>query len=162
MKRIRRTVFAVAAAATALSAGGTLLPSVYHATTSSCKSDKIYIDRHQRLMWQDAPYGDAEEDAYWRGKSYGKVGNAAYAKRYCENLIYGGYHDWRLPTSDELMQLYRSQYQALHYPKEGDFWSSTPTQHRQRFVVYSIDAYRYKRNPRKSYYIRCVRCIEPR
>ena len=31
------------------------------------------------------------------------------AKTYCENLLYDGFNDWRLPTSDELIKLWNSE-----------------------------------------------------
>jgi hypothetical protein len=83
-----------------------------------------------------------------------------YAVRYCENLDYAGYDDWRLPTADELSTIHREPGQLFTYYRDGDFWTATPAEKGKYYVIYPADAYRYKRNQRRSYYIRCVRCLD--
>ena len=53
------------------------------------------LDTRTNLMWAD---GDNGADINWRA-----------AKKYCENYRGGGYSDWRMPTSDELEQLYNEK-----------------------------------------------------
>jgi hypothetical protein len=67
-----------------------------------CECDNIYSywnDPETNLTWQDP-----QKDAY-------KLGDEAPgqpdAVRYCEELVLGGYDDWRLPDIDELRTLIR-------------------------------------------------------
>ena len=50
------------------------------------------LDTHSNLMWATK---DNVSDINW-----------ANAKSYCENYRGGGYTDWRMPTQDELAELY--------------------------------------------------------
>ena len=50
------------------------------------------LDTHSNLMWATKDNGG---DINW-----------ANAKSYCENYRGGGYTDWRMPTQDELAELY--------------------------------------------------------
>ncbi len=125
-----------------------------------CKPKKVYRQPGTCLMWQDAPYTDAEEGAYRRNYSVGKAGNWMYAVNYCRALHYMGYSDWRLPTADELMAVHEMLGNAFSYSRDGDFWTSTPADGKRYYVVYPADAYRYKRNKNESNFIRCVRCVK--
>jgi len=145
-----------------LMAGGNIsakLPAVTAIPSHHCKADKVYKDRVENLLWQDQAYTDAEDGAFKRERSIGKAGSYAHAVRYCERLQYGGYADWRLPTSDELVQVHHPMGQSFTYFRDNDFWSSTPTTEGRYYVVYPVDAIRYTRSPKQSNYIRCVRCI---
>jgi hypothetical protein len=42
----------------------------------------------------------------WAGKDNGKDVNVKAATKYCQGLRLGGYSDWRLPTIDELEDIY--------------------------------------------------------
>ncbi|MDP6437822.1 MAG: DUF1566 domain-containing protein [Gammaproteobacteria bacterium] len=57
----------------------------------------IYCDAQTGLCWQDP-----QKDAY-KPADPGLV--ATEAARYCDELVLGGYDDWRLPDSDELRAL---------------------------------------------------------
>jgi hypothetical protein len=59
----------------------------------SVANDSVYKDMETGLMWQVEDNG---VDIDW-----------AAAKDYCEQLNWGGYNDWRIPTQDELATLYR-------------------------------------------------------
>ena len=141
-------------------AGGNLspvAPAVAEVGTP-CKAEKVYVDPATNLMWQDAPYTDAEDGAYSREHSVGKAGNWGHAVNYCRRLNYAGYTDWRLPTADELMDIHHLDGQVFVNFRDKDFWTSTPTSDGKYYVVYPADAYKYKRSKRQSNYIRCVRC----
>jgi hypothetical protein len=147
---------------TLLMAGGNLRPNlsaIVDIPVKSCKADKIYIEKDAKLMWQDQAYVDAEDGAYRRNRSVAKAGSWEHAMNYCRALDYAGYTDWRLPTSDELMHVHRKEGQVFTYFRGSDFWTSTPTTENRYYIVYSVDAYPYKRKTRESNYIRCVRCI---
>jgi len=129
-------------------------------SSKTCKENKVYIQKDAGLMWQDQAYTDAEDGAYARGHSVSKAGKLRHAMNYCRSLSYGGYSDWRLPTSDELMNVHQPQDNPFVYHRGSDFWTSTPTTENRYYVVYSADAMQYKRNPSETNYIRCVRCLE--
>jgi hypothetical protein len=145
-----------------LVAGGNLAPVEPVEAGKVCHTDVTYVETirdDSDLMWQDAAYGDTEDGAYARARSAGKAGNWNYSKNYCRSLYYAGYSDWSLPTSDELQHVHRIPGQVFKYFRDKDFWTSTPAIEGKYYVVYPADAYIYKRNKRKTYYIRCVRCI---
>ncbi|MDD5405336.1 MAG: DUF1566 domain-containing protein [Sulfurovaceae bacterium] len=126
--------------------------------SSGCKQDGVYIDKDAGLMWQDSYYDDGSDGAYKNDKSACKSGNLSFAKNYCESSGLGGYSDWRLPTSDEMMDI--SMQNGVFKDNRGaDFWTSTPAENNKYYVVYTADGYRYARDPRQSNYIRCVRCL---
>jgi len=159
---MKKTVIGVgfALTATLLFAGGNLAPATPEVAKISapCKAEGVYVDRDTDLMWQDAPYTDAEDGAYAKNRSVNKAGTWNHAVNYCRRLNYAGYRDWRLPTADELMEIHHHPGQYFSYFRDKDFWSSTPTTEGQYYVVYPADAYKYKRNRSQSNFIRCVRC----
>jgi len=149
---------------TLLMAGGNTTSTVAPVTTmesAPCnKTNKIYVDADQQLMWQDAAYTDGEDGAYKRGQSVGKAGKHRHAMNYCRALNYAGYNDWRLPTADELTNVHAPQFNPFTYHRGSDFWSSTPTTENRYYVVFTADAMQYPRKVGESNYIRCVRCLE--
>ncbi len=154
------TLLTTILAATAVMAGGKFIPATPAVADISapCKAGKVFVDKEHGLMWQDAPYTDSEDGAYAREHSMGKAGNWGHAVNYCRALNYAGYSDWRLPTADELEAVHRIEGQVFTYFRDKDFWTSTPTTDGKYYVIYPADAYRYKRSPKQSNYIRCVRC----
>lgn len=48
------------------------------------------------------------------------------ADRKCKNLDKFGYDDWRLPTKDELDEMYKHKYDIENF-SEGSYWTSTPS-----------------------------------
>jgi hypothetical protein len=84
------------------------------------RGENVVIDRKNSLMWQDTLYN--REKRSWRG-----------AKEYCENLIFGSFSDWRVPTIRELYSIIEhnqkrgaskvsSQFYTL---QKSWYWSST-------------------------------------
>ena len=56
-------------------------------------SREVVIDTNTKLMWQDSR--DVEKvNQHWSG-----------AMEYCENLIFAGYSDWRLPIMDDFFSI---------------------------------------------------------
>ena len=146
-----------------LIAGGDVperLSTVAKVPNKVCNTDTVYVEKDAHLMWQDARYGDIEDAAYKREHTAKKAGTHSYAKGYCQRLNYNGYADWRLPNSDELLNVHRKFGQVFTHFREGDFWTSTPAESGKYYVVFPADAYRYRRNPKQSNYIRCVRCLD--
>lgn len=126
----------------------------------TCAKNSIYQDHKNHLMWQDEVYTEAEDGAYKNNRSLGKAGNFEHARHYCRSLIYAGYADWRLPSSDELMNVHREEGQAFINFRDTDFWTSTPAKTGKYFVVFPADAYRFERKASESNYVRCVRCMK--
>lgn len=122
-----------------------------------CYKNGVYLELDNELMWQDASYRDADDAAYVTEDSNCKAGNQSYAVDYCQTLVYNGYSDWKLPTSDELMHVSR-KHNVFVDNRGADFWTSTKATSDRYFVVYTVDGYRFARNPLQSNYIRCVRC----
>jgi len=139
--------------------GATLAP-VADIASKPCKENKVYIQSDAGLMWQDQAYTDAEDGAYSRGHSVSKAGKHRHAMNYCRSLNYGGYSDWRLPTSEELSAVHHAPENPFVYHRGSDFWTSTATTENRYYVIYTADAMQYKRKPNESNYIRCVRCLE--
>ena len=50
--------------------------------------------------------------------------NWAKAIDYCENLSFGGYNNWKLPSRDSLKKLYKNK-NKLKYVSSYFYWSST-------------------------------------
>jgi len=73
--------------------------------------DGTVTDNGTGLMWEKAPAGPMKWDA---------------ATSYCSNLIRGGHSDWRLPSRDELMELYHSPCKNMMDVPLSSYWSSTP------------------------------------
>jgi len=145
-----------------LIAGGNVNPNlsaIADIPNKICKENKVYVEKDALLMWQDQAYVDAEDGAYKRNHSVAKAGTWNHSMNYCRSLRYGGYSDWRLPTSDELVNVHRKEGQVFSYYRDNDFWTSTPATDVRYYVVFPADAYQYKRYKKETNYIRCVRCI---
>ncbi len=162
MKKVL-TLVCLSMLTTLLMAGGNISPNLpdtaNNMSDASCHTDKVYVEGETKLMWQDQMYTDAEDGAYKREYSAGKAGKFNHAMNYCRTLDYAGYDDWRLPTSAELTYTHYKQYNPFVHYRGSDFWSSTPSDAHRYYVVYTADAYPYKRSPNESNYIRCVRCL---
>lgn len=125
---------------------------------SGCDKNTYYIDKKANLMWEDTVFNDASDGAYKNDRSACKAGNLSYAKNYCSTLDYAGYTDWKLPTSDEMMEVSKQE-RVFKNNRGADFWTSTPTMDGKYYVVFTVDGFRYDRPTSQSNYIRCVRCL---
>ena len=81
-------------------------------------NENVVKDTLTGLMWQEA-YEGSEEGKTW-----------SEALSYCENLIYGGYSDWRLPNKTEMASLInydKSEAPYSDFPNvtESSFWTSS-------------------------------------
>lgn len=91
---------------------------------SGCPDNSYYVDSKTNLMWEDTGFSDASDGAYKKDRSACKAGDLSHAKNYCATLNYAGYTDWRLPTSDELMEISK-QSKVFKNNRGADFWTST-------------------------------------
>ena len=118
-------------------------------TTQTVSGSVVVTDSTTGLMWQKT----YEADKTWQ-----------QALKYCEDLTYAGYSDWRLPNKNELASLLNLDKSAAPYsdfpnmPSDW-FWSSST------YILYTDNAwdvgfyyglvgYYYKT---KSHSVRCVR-----
>jgi len=87
-------------------------------------------------------------------------------KRYCEDLVLGGYDDWYLPSISQMVSFEdRSNLQSflvkeLHHTKRYDYWSATEDAMVKEYawsqgLMYK--AYNHTHNKKDLKYIRCVR-----
>ena len=67
-----------------------------------------------RVRETQAPgyWTDPATGLMWAGKDNGKAVNWQRAKKYCRDLRLAGYSDWRLPTTDELQEIYDKSAEA--------------------------------------------------
>ena len=78
--------------------------------------EPIVIDNNIGMMWQQKISSE--------NRSIGT------AQMYCDNLVYGGYSDWRLPTYEEFMTIadygrYSPAVNTEYFPDHGYFWTNT-------------------------------------
>ncbi|MFK5976611.1 MAG: DUF1566 domain-containing protein [Sulfurovum sp.] len=80
------------------------------------------------------------------------------AEKYAKNLRLGGYNDWRLPTKDELLNIYNNKYKLKNI-KDDYFWTSTTNREdsAQAWVVYFNSGNDRWSNKTLSSFVRCVR-----
>lgn len=58
------------------------------------------------VTYSNGTVQDTQTNLMWAAKDNGSDINWSNAKEYCENYRGGGYTDWRMPTQDELADLY--------------------------------------------------------
>ncbi len=109
---------------------------------SAIAKERVVLDERTKLIWQ---YNDKEDITQ----------TAALA--YCNDLVYAGERDWRLPTKDELIVAYRIVDKLNAY--SSYYWSSTTNSFGENYAwsVYlaSGDAYNAKKGV--TFFVRCVR-----
>ena len=79
------------------------------------RSGESVIDAEAKLQWQDSEAAE-ERDTVWRD-----------ARAYCVNLELEGFHDWRLPTREELSGLRKASASGavkLDYAATSAYWTS--------------------------------------
>jgi len=87
-----------------------------------CTTYRVWCDADTGLCWQDP-----QKDAYEQGKG----GVTSFdAQRYCEELVLGGYEDWRLPGIKELRSIILgnefTQENGSCYIEEGSSMNGQP------------------------------------
>ena len=83
----------------------------------SVKNELVVVDNNLGLMWQRKI--PPLEERYIED-----------VLQYCEDLVYGGYSDWRLPTVEDFMSIadygrYDPAVNTEYFPDSGDFWTAT-------------------------------------
>ena len=74
---------------------------------------------------KDGTVTDTKTDLMWADKDNGGDINWVNAKSYCEGYNGGGKSGWRMPTMEELLQLYNSSAYGSLIKRTGSYvWSS--------------------------------------
>jgi hypothetical protein len=105
---------------------------------------------------------DRSTGLMWQKKSDGVERNWQNAKGYCEDLLYGGYSDWKLPGGRELRELQKNKHILDPYKISGiqdsSYWTSdAPSIHTNAFIVNFDTGDSYSSRKHYRYYVRCVR-----
>ena len=139
--------------------GMELLKSAFIQKTENGNS--VVLDSATNLMWQGTYNKFTVYDGGW-----------IVALKYCENLVYAGYSDWRLPNKNEIASLLnydKSEAPFSDFPDmpadDIDFWTSTIDLYasavaRLEPAVVRFDRATIKSHPyfgSSSQYVRCVR-----
>ena len=109
----------------------------------------VFIDSAAKLMWQDSKI-TAEKN----GEKNWDDGNS-----YCQNLSHAGYSDWRLPTINELKELYEKK-GSLKNVASFTYWSSSKY---TSFLGTGFKSVKFRNgdtaayHKSNKYYVRCVR-----
>ena len=120
------------------------------------------------LMWQDEVYLKKEKEAQDNSYEYGKVLKYEKGTTFCKSLQLGGFNDWRLPSVDEMKNLYREK-NFLKYIAQGDYISNTT-----HFLIWGDDNIgalsvfepivnskkQIPVNPGGTFFVRCVRTVK--
>ena len=124
-------------------------------TVQTISSQNVVLDNNTGLMWQQTIPTDEYK---WDD-----------AISYCDDLIYAGYNDWRLPTPQELLTIvdnsrYDPAIDTTYFPNTpgSAFWSSSTY-----YVSYTNYAWYVRfsdgvvgygsKSPAGNYHVRCVR-----
>ena len=136
--------------------GNELVPATSSDFVAS-SDGKTVTDNRTGLMWQK----EYATDKTWK-----------LALKYCEDLTYAGYSDWRLPNKNELASLVNYEKSASPYSYFQNmpstyFWSSSTLVGWTSYAWYvnfgsgNVDFYINNdedlKNKQKKYYVRCVR-----
>jgi hypothetical protein len=122
----------------------------------------VYLDKDQKLMWQDNSAA-AELKKPWitvenyEAKEYNNT-NGDTASSYCKKLTLVGYSDWRLPTKEELKNLY-TQKNSLKNVTPNWYWSGSSNEStiERAWGIYFNNGDGYSDVKSTSNYVRCVR-----
>ena len=113
---------------------------------AASENENIVVDNNTGLMWQQTVPGETLE---W-----------TTAENYCNNLVYGNYDGWRLPTTHELLTIvdfgkYFPAVDTTYFPDTSDsFWTSDPNGSYHLGVSFNLGMTNTTLN---SKYVRCVK-----
>lgn len=134
---------------------GEELPSGLFSVSDETEEESVVTDSTTGLVWQQ---NIIAEPYRWQD-----------ALSYCENLVYAGLSDWRLPNKNELYSLVNFDISIPPYsdfPASSDvayhfFWSSSTSvdKYNQALVVYFNygSGFDGQKSNTQNYYVRCVR-----
>ncbi len=105
-----KKLFTTAGLAFMLCLTGLVMSGTAFAQQCVDNGDGTVTDKGARLMWQKATAGPMNWDA---------------AMSYASSLSLGGHSGWRLPSMDELENLYHSPCKSMMEVVSSYYWSST-------------------------------------
>ncbi len=111
--------------------------------------DGTVTDERSKLMWQQS---DPGIEAAWRR-----------VMRYCDDLSFAGYGDWRLPGRDQLASVTAEQskhfFHPFSKPRKARHWSATREEGRpvNAYAVYDANGAAGYAHNSVPYFARCVR-----
>jgi hypothetical protein len=124
--------------------------------------EKLYVDKKQKLIWQDnkivlvnkKPWLTKEN---FNNRDYNNT-KGDTATTYCKKLTLGNFRDWRLPTKNELKNLF-TQKNYLKNVTSDWYWSNTisSTNNELAWSIYFGNNDGYADFKNISNYVRCVR-----
>ena len=147
----------------------------------------VVKDDVYKLMWQDDVYKPMRQDSYGKGmsplvipsleeqNSHDKPMTYAEAVRYCDDLNFLGYSDWRLPTINELLSITDDTrfepvinkafenvaYETNDKGEKSYGWYLSSTKHAGdssgAWIVLFRNGYVGKGDVSERYFVRCVR-----
>lgn len=107
---------------------------------------------------------DHKTGLVWEQADDGQVRNWDSANQYCDDLVLGGYKDWRLPGMDELQTLidfsrHHPAMDPVFFCRSGNYWSSSSVAGYSEAAWFVNFTYAYADWLTKSHshYSRCVR-----
>ena len=119
-------------------------------TVKTVSGKNIVVDNNTGLEWQQTI---SEDSFIWKD-----------ALSHCENLEYGGYSDWRLPTPQELLMIVDNSKEnpatnTAYFKFSDDLWSSKSyaPDTNKAFVLNSSGAIWFKQNKTENRKVMCVR-----
>ncbi|RXK04871.1 DUF1566 domain-containing protein [Halarcobacter ebronensis] len=124
--------------------------------------DSIYIDNTQKLMWQDNIIVSVAKKPWLSKKNFdAKKDNDTSgdtAASYCKNIVIANLKDWRLPTKDELKNLFAQKGRLKHVAADW-YWSSTSnTNNGERaWTIHFNNGDGYSDLKDANNFVRCVR-----
>jgi len=86
------------------------------------------------------------------------------AKNYCKNSVFLNYTNWYLPSSKQLLALYKNKHR-LKYKDTSHYWSSSFTKSKTfawkiSFDSLSIGAFKNYEQRKYKFKVRCVRAVQ--
>ena len=122
---------------------------------------EIVTDHLTGLMWQDDSAVASVQKQWVTQANYdaGDYNNTTgnTATTYCNELVMGGFEDWRLPTRKELVGI--ADYGRYDPAINVVFVSSTSNSNNNEnaWIVYFYGGEQYDNNKSNNSYVRCVR-----
>jgi hypothetical protein len=143
-KNIMKKLLAIAAMAIMLCLSGLVMTGMAFAQQCVDNGDGTVTDNSYGLMWQKATVDRMPWDD---------------AMSYASSLSLGGHSGWQLPSTDELLNLYRSPCRYMMEVVSSNYWSST-TFANHTSIAWRVNfndgsVYNYPKS--NSFYVRTVR-----
>ena len=82
---------------------------------------------------------------------------AGIAARICNDLSFGGYSDWYLPSKDELNKLYLNKFAVGGFSYSHYYWSSSEYDGSSAWIQAFSNGFQFGNDKYDPYYVRAVR-----